>query len=112
MTDALDAEGIGWEWVNWDDPDADWRSFDACLVRTTWDYTSRHTEFLNWIERVAGCTQLFNPPEILRWSCDKLYLFELERAAVPIVPSVLLERGGRPDLPELLGRTGAPSSSP
>ena len=23
---------------SWDDPEVDWEDFDACLIRTTWDY--------------------------------------------------------------------------
>ena len=43
--------------VLWDAKDVDWKSFDAVLVRSTWDYQDRLPEFLaamKQIERYAG----------------------------------------------------------
>ena len=36
----------------WSDPAIDWSSFDAVLIRTTWDYFQRYEEFLSWLERL------------------------------------------------------------
>ncbi|MFI0445224.1 RimK family alpha-L-glutamate ligase [Actinomadura sp. 6N118] len=84
LSAALTAEGLGAEVVSWDDPDADWGSYDLVVVRTTWDYTARLDEFLAWADRVP---RLLNPPGVLRWNTDKRYLRDLDEAGVPVVPT-------------------------
>ena len=79
--------------VNWDDPAANWSHFDLAVLRSTWDYTMRFAEFLDWAERASGQTRLLNPPRIVRWNTDKHYLAELGMAGVPIVPSSFIEPG-------------------
>ena len=44
---ALDGAGLAASVHVWDDPSADWASFDAVLVRSTWDYPLRRDEFLS-----------------------------------------------------------------
>jgi hypothetical protein len=39
----------------WSDPSIDWSSFDAVLIRTTWDYFQRYEEFLSWLDRPLRC---------------------------------------------------------
>jgi glutathione synthase/RimK-type ligase-like ATP-grasp enzyme len=79
--------------VNWDDAAIDWSQFDIALLRSTWDYSMRLTEFLAWAERASRATQLCNALDIVRWNTDKHYLAQLAAAGVPIVPSVFLEPG-------------------
>jgi hypothetical protein len=69
------------------------------VVRSTWDYSPRRTEFVSWAQRVAGVTRLSNPFPVIRWNTDKHYLAELEAAGIPVVPTIWLE----PDL-HLSGR--------
>ena len=46
-------------------------------------------EFLGWAANVAGRgTRLLNDVELLRWNTDKVYLRDLERAGLPVVPTV------------------------
>ena len=77
----------------WDDPAVDWGRFDAVVVRSTWDYFARRDEFLGWARRVAAATRLHNPAAVLEWTTDKRYLVDLDRAGVPVVPTVFLEPG-------------------
>ena len=49
---ALDALGVRVEAAVWDDPAVDWAAFDLALLRSTWDYTERAGEFLDWLARV------------------------------------------------------------
>ncbi|GIH24307.1 ATP-grasp domain-containing protein [Acrocarpospora phusangensis] len=70
--------------VRWDDPAADWSSFDAAVVRSTWDYTHRRDEFTAWARRAGAATRLLNPATVLTWNTDKTYLRDL---GVPIVPT-------------------------
>ncbi len=79
--------GIPHEVVVWNDPGVDWASFDAAIVRSTWDYHTRIDEFLAWVDRVSGQTRLINDRQMLRWNTDKSYLLDLEMAEVPIVPT-------------------------
>ncbi|HXS21188.1 MAG TPA: hypothetical protein VN735_08135, partial [Steroidobacteraceae bacterium] len=75
------------------------------LLRSTWDYTQRFTEFLAWAERVARITTLLNPPPVIRWNTDKHYLRELVRAGVPTVPTQFVEPGE--NAAQALARFGA-----
>ncbi len=88
--------------VVWDDPLADWSAFDACLIRTTWDYADRRDEFVSWAERAAESTKLFNSAEIVRWNTQKDYLAELERRGAPLAPSVWLAAGSSVDVATLM----------
>jgi hypothetical protein len=90
---ALRAAGARVEIADWDDPDVSWKSFDLALLRSTWDYTERLSEFLAWAERVSGLTALSNPAAVVRWNTDKHYLLELERAGVPTVLCRFVEPG-------------------
>lgn len=76
----------------WDDPDADWRSFDAIVIRSTWDYHKRFGEFHAWLDRMEGLP-LWNPPAVLRWNTHKSYLLDLQARGIAIVPTLLVPRG-------------------
>jgi hypothetical protein len=90
---ALRELGVEFEQAIWTDAAIDWSRFDTVLIRSTWDYADRRDEFVDWAERVAGRTRLFNPAAIVRWNTHKSYLRELEGEGVPLAPSLWLERG-------------------
>jgi hypothetical protein len=81
---ALRAAGYAVDLVRWDD-DVDWMSYDLAVVRSCWDYAWRLEEFLGWAGSVP-C--LRNDVALLRWNTDKTYLRDLERAGLPVVPTV------------------------
>ncbi|MGA7395837.1 MAG: hypothetical protein WBW62_00155 [Solirubrobacterales bacterium] len=91
--EVLGQRGVSVEFVAWDDPGADWDSFDLVVVRSAWDYTDRLGEFLTWADSV-GADKLRNPPEVLRWNTDKRYLAELDGAGLPVPPTLLIAPGG------------------
>ena len=62
LVTAFDAAGVPATVADWDAPEVDWAAFDLALLRSTWDYTQRFTEFLAWADRVAQLTTLLNPP--------------------------------------------------
>lgn len=93
LLDAMADAGVSADTPCWDDPAVDWSSYDAALLRSTWDYVDRIDEFLDWSERCARRTCLLNPPEIVRWNTDKHYLVHLAHAGVPVVPTRFIERG-------------------
>jgi hypothetical protein len=82
---ALREAGLAVELVRWDDPAVEWTGFDLAVVRSCWDYAWRLEEFLGWADSVP---RLRNPVEVLRWNTDKVYLRDLERAGLPVVPTV------------------------
>ena len=106
LHEALRARGVTFECPAWDDPGVDWGAFDAILIRLTWTYHHRPRQFRAWLDRVAALVPVFNPPEIVRWNMDKRYLQDLERAGVPIAPTVWLPRGSAVDLAGTLESRG------
>ena len=85
---ALREAGFVVDLVRWDDA-ADWASYDLAVVRSCWDYAWRLAEFLTWAADFPdGAIRLRNPVEVLRWNTDKTYLRDLERAGLPVVPTV------------------------
>ncbi|MBT0773467.1 hypothetical protein KIH74_31260 [Kineosporia sp. J2-2] len=96
---ALRRAGVEVDVVVWDDPRVAWGTYDRVVLRSTWDYTQRLEPFLAWLETVAAVTDLRNPVPMLRWSMDKHYLADLERAGVPITPTGFAEPGELPVFP-------------
>lgn len=91
---ALRDAGIQTDITDWDDPAIDWSSFDAVLLRSTWDYTERLPEFLAWCERVSAVSALLNPLDVVRWNTDKHYLRDLSERGIATVESHFVEPGG------------------
>ncbi len=105
--DRLRARGVDVGSVAWDAAHGAWRSADALVLRSCWDYHLRGTEFLDWLDAVdeAG-VPLWNPPHVVRWNAHKRYLIELAEAGLPVVPTALLERGSQEDLDALCAARG------
>lgn len=93
LVPALEAAGVDVSTPSWDDPRVDWSTYDAAVLRSTWDYVERIDEFLDWCARCATATLLLNPPDVIRWNTDKHYLAQLARAGVPVVPTRFIEPG-------------------
>jgi len=93
LTRALAARGISHQIVYWDDQRVDWSGFSAAIIRSTWDYTDRLAEYLDWTDRAAAQTTLLNPPDVVRWNTHKRYLVELAARGVAVVPTRLIEVG-------------------
>lgn len=93
LTAALNTRAIRHRVVDWDDAAIDWTQFAAAVIRSTWDYTDRLDEYLDWSTRAAAHTRLFNPPDVVRWNTHKRYLIELSAKGVPVVPTSLIAVG-------------------
>jgi glutathione synthase/RimK-type ligase-like ATP-grasp enzyme len=91
----LSAVGLTGVPVRWDDRDADWSSFAALVVRSCWDYHTRHDEFVLWLDAVerAG-VPVHNPVPLIRWNMDKRYMRELQARGIAIPDTLWVERGG------------------
>jgi hypothetical protein len=89
---ALHARGIEADAVPWNGPQpADWDAYDAVVVRATWDYTWALDDFLRWTRAIGP--RLHNAPDVIAWNADKRYLFDLERAGIPVVAGEHLTPG-------------------
>lgn len=84
-------EGVDWVDLAWDDETADWTAFDAVIIGTAWDYWDRQAAFLAKLDEIAGKTQLFNPPELVRWNIHKSYLRDLEARGARLIPTLWLD---------------------
>jgi glutathione synthase/RimK-type ligase-like ATP-grasp enzyme len=75
--------------IPWNKSGIDWRSFDAVVLRSCWDYYHHHEQFLAWINLLEenGVTVL-NEPSVIRWNAEKTYLRDLSRVGVNVVPTV------------------------
>jgi hypothetical protein len=104
LLEALDQRGVEGRPVVWDDPRVGWDDFDLVVLRSTWDYTARHPEFVAW---ASSLPRLCNPASVVRWNTDKHYLAELAGFGVPTVPTAFLDPaapGQAPWPPDLWSR--------
>ena len=85
--DLLRESGWRLDLVPWDQP-ADWSRYDLVVIRTTWDYHERPSEFLDTLHEIEqSSARLLNSLALVRWNLDKRYLLHLEQKQVPIVPT-------------------------
>ncbi len=93
LVPALEARGIEARAAVWDDPAVDWAAAAVCVIRSTWDYTTRRAELVAWCERAGRLTQLCNPAVVIAWNTHKGYLVELAARGAPVVPTRLVRAG-------------------
>jgi glutathione synthase/RimK-type ligase-like ATP-grasp enzyme len=98
VIESLRKQGIEALHVAWDNPDFEWSTVPLTVVRSTWDYPARRTEFLAWADRLP---QVLNPASVLRWNTDKHYLSGLADAGFPVIPTRFLERADTFDPPRV-----------
>ncbi len=92
---------------NWDDKSVDWTSYDAVVIRSCWDYHTRPDDFFSWIDHLqVNSITIWNPPSILKWNSNKVYLRELAEQGVTIAPTVWVTQGENVDLDSLLAEQG------
>ena len=102
---ALAAVGIEATMCDWKDAGR-WRGAVPTVVRSTWDYIHHLDAFRDWVGRTAAAAPLWNPADVMLDNLDKRYLLELVARGVPVVPTVLLERGGPADVAGLAEERG------
>ena len=104
---ALEARGVAVSAVAWNQPEANFDGFDAVIFRASWDYHHAPEAYLAWLARwEAEGVRFWNPPALIRWNLTKQYLLDLERAGVPIIPTVVLAQPAATHLPALLAERG------
>ena len=102
LRDALEAHGMRPVAVIWDSDVVDWALFDACIIRSVWDYHLKYRAFLTWADRVGNSIPVWNPTKLMVWNSDKTYLRGLEQEGVPTIPTHWLEREAEVQLADLL----------
>ena len=92
---ALKAAGADVSLPVWDGPAAAFskQAVDVTVIRSTWDYTTRREQFLQWADMVDATGRLMNPASVVRWNTDKRYMQSLAEHRVATVPTVFLEAG-------------------
>lgn len=103
----LEARGIDFAPVVWNDAGADWSAWDAIVIRSTWDYFHHPREWAAWLDRVAELgVPMLNPLEVVRWNSHKSYLQQLAGAGVPVVDTVMTQGDAPVELADLLAGAG------
>jgi glutathione synthase/RimK-type ligase-like ATP-grasp enzyme len=91
---ALSDLEVSADLVIWDDDAVRWDDYDLVVLRSTWDYPSRRSDFLEWARSIS---HLENPINIVEYSSDKHYLADLEAHGLRIIPSRFYAVGDIPD---------------
>ncbi len=86
LLSSLSHLGIDTQVVVWDAA-VDWSSFDACLLRSVWDYHERLNAFNQWLDHTAEVTRILNPPKVIKWNQNKRYLRDLSAFGVLTIPT-------------------------
>lgn len=103
---ALRANGAVVDPALWDAP-VNWSSYDAVVIRSCWDYHHRLDEFKAWLaELETAGVPVFNPPSVMRWNMDKIYLSELQDEGIALLPSVWLLKNAKAQLAHILQEKG------
>jgi hypothetical protein len=84
----------------WDDPAVEWADFDLAVIRSTWDYSWRLEQFLDWVDRCSSLTRLANAPEVVHWNARKEYLCILAEKAISVVRTRYINPGDPIELPD------------
>ena len=84
---ALETRGITVDDIAWDDPAADWASYDLAMIGTTWDYWDRVPDFFAALKAIEAVTPLHNPLELVTWNSRKTYLRELAEKGARLIPT-------------------------
>lgn len=101
LFDALAELDIEFDIMAWDAA-VDWSIYDACLLRSVWDYHQRTEAFNNWLNTTAKLTRILNSPELVLWNQNKNYLAELADFGITIAPTEWLSHKRAFDLIELM----------
>lgn len=105
---ALQKQQIDARSVIWDDPQNNWKDYQAVLVFSTWDYhTAKFNFFLQTLSEIEKQgIPLFNPLSTIRWNASKVYLKKLAEKGVKVIDSIYLASKDLKNLPNLLKKYG------
>lgn len=102
LTSALRRNGLTVHRIDWTNRDFDWSSTRSVIFRSTWDYTERFDEFLQFVRSLLTRTLVINPVSIILWNLDKHYLRDLHVRGVQIPETIYIEKNSDVDLRTLV----------
>jgi hypothetical protein len=108
LSQTLTELGISHEIQAWSDPQVDWNKYSHLLIKSTWDYFDYYPEFLTWIDKIKnlGIPGL-NDLDTVLWNSSKAYLLEIENKGFPVIAGMILKKGSRPDLNQILEKVNS-----
>lgn len=75
--------------ISWHDKSVNWDSFDAVIVRSTWDYQSDPRKFIDVLTKInASAAHLENDFEMMKWNMNKYYLHDLTNKNILTVETI------------------------
>lgn len=78
---------------SWSNPKTKWENYDAVIIRSTWDYYKRYSEFTAWLDNLQKIQKnVWNPVSVIQWNSNKNYLAELEKSGLKTIPTVWLDK--------------------
>ena len=87
IADYLESKEIKVSPIPWDDETVDWTSFDAVVIRSSWDYIHRATEFNIWLEKLKTLgVKVLNPISVIQWNQHKSYFVDFSKKGIVVPP--------------------------
>ena len=106
--DALRKRGATVDPVPWTRAD-DLSAYDLVLPLVVWGYHLQYADWVAFLDRIeADHLPVVNPPELLRWNSDKVYLTELGAKGVPTVETIEVEHLNAAELAAAADTFGTP----
>lgn len=95
MNDALVAnwlvdQGHTVQGIPWTEDISHFQDADLIVVRSTWDYPTKITEFHAWLDAVSTLP-VANPVQLMRWNSNKKYLLTLQDQGIAIPRTQMIE---------------------
>jgi hypothetical protein len=106
LLEALGRAGLSATVLAWDDERARFAEQDLVVVRSTWNYYERASDFVAWANRTGEATRLLNPSSVIAWNARKTYLAALEKRGVEIVPTEFVQTGETRQVEDILRARG------
>lgn len=94
----LEKDGHSVETLSWR-ANANWKNFDAVIIRTTWDYMEYPEEFFSKLQEISQHTKLMNSLETVKWNIHKRYLKKFQEKGITILPTIFFKDTEKLSLP-------------
>lgn len=88
LYEGLLENGICVEPVIWTDKNVNYSEYSLLILRSVWDYHYNYNNFMLWLNRISSMNVImYNSVEAVRYNINKLYLSELAKIGINIIPS-------------------------
>ena len=91
LVNSLEKRGLKVKVVVWDDELVNWSETNAVLITSTWDYTRKIKDYLDWVKFIAKDHILINPLSVILSNYDKHYLFCLNELGILIPETYIVK---------------------